>query len=1067
MDNKELKKLRRRIVKGPAREADAADAADFARWHKSTGTATLYRYPVGGEFQVVVKVYGLEYGSLYRQEIQALHSLRRTGRVCPVLADSHAHDPRYWDKDFEGPYFIAKPLYPRDLAKALNSFHWFEGLDIATQQADISAAFFECFWKDYDARLENDVIDDDGRIVRVDLDAAFPLSVFSKADKLNTVDHRYFALREREFVEAIRKERDEVPPLAEFYEVSALAIRISNMFVGRKHESDFKAVLKEMQEALPLEPQPETITAVAGPAQVADGAVAPPTGDVAAAGKWATHVAPFKRTLRSWAGKVKYIYTPRDGGGPESAGKNGEGELVPAPILPAAPAQSTAPAQTLAAATSEADVQDAVLNSWLALWIKGNPVSIELHRVFNSPDKMVYLTLSECRLLATFLYYLIAEPKHGFTLADLKASLLMLTAAFLHDRGQLIRERESQGVALLDEFSPSTHFFSLRQAAGERSRAGMARPSAAGNGAAASGALSTASAQGQLPTAPHAPALKTEIAAAAGSYWKAKNKPQSEDRAVHYFNKEEGRVAFAAVADGVSGAGGLKAAEIIESELTRRAPRLQARTPQQADSELRAIVHELNGDLMRRAKEVPRPPQAMLVMAVALVREDKCYINIAHAGDSHCIILAPDGSVVRHTANWRTKRLGEVAEPRDGDFLSEFICLNELLNFQEGTYRVRLYTDGVREEGFNRIRNTRDSTISQLVDEAGQWLGTLRSVGEDDWAVAGIDIHVKAAEVASTEPDEGAAIETTEVEQATGGLKLSDLLIAPGSDIFHLSEEAKAFWRDIVAPYSNRQEPSRFSLICAAVGAVPPQEPAQPATPRQEQAQPRQQEAAVTPVTLTTSTKPLAATTSSAAAPVATDSSLVGFTNWVETHKGDRRLVALIFSIGFICLVSIIFLTYRFIYKPSTNTNQTQITTEEGSVVQPSPTSAPKPNDLSQQIKLDLTSKGYYFHDGLNKGSEEIDETVKGLLDDMAAALDGTNLQITLYAFSPVGGESPDNRRITRIRAEKMSKYLEERHKIKVVKFVGGGLPVQANLPPQLGGHLPRQPQGASVIILR
>ena len=798
----------------------------FHYWDESTPTASLFRYPDKEGAWAVVKLYNSEGGeTLYRQELHALHRLRGTRRVCRMLAYSTRHDGRYDEDEFTGPYFIAKEFYPLLLKDALNGRNWFEYLDIAAQQADISRCFMEEGWRDYDGRTVNDAICRDGRLIRLDLDAALPLSLFNIEGKLNYKDLTCFYIKEGEFIKAAVERDNEKIRLFTSYEVSNLAIRLTHMFVGHNDETEFTNLLREMQSAVEARQQPEQSEIVAPGSALAtlkesedakpeEGGpgVAPPTTSKAQLVKNFARALP--RTVLGFF-KPRELEVEPDG---EASGEVQAQDLAPPhDVYDQAPANGSAVDQ---------ESPPPSLERWLALWQKGSPAEIRLSDIERDAEKATLFTGSEYQLLARFAHHLIVEPEHGFDLRDLKSSLLMVTAAFLRDRRKVLHYYELHEGSQLKTFSPNTHLFSLRRALS---------PSAALNsaGGEAGGVKPNREALGEE-TAGHSDeaqrlSIKAEIVAAEGRAWKAKDKGQCEDRAVSYPSEEFGQLAFAAVADGASSGGGLAAAKIIERELNERAPLLRPSSPEEAAAALKKMVVEINGLLINAATKAEgdegshkpgEPHQAMLVLALVTITDDSCFVTVAHAGDSDCVILYPDGDLLLNThKKWETTRLGQVENFSDKDFRVETFDLGAYGETRPGVYRIRLFSDGVRKLGIERIRSNEKSGIKELIGEAGDWPGTLHGgIGEDDWSLAGIDVKLEAIAVV-TYDEEGQGLEGEAAREAVDEqplVKLSDLIPAFNKEMFPLSEPAARYWREAMSSWKAHE---RFTLIKDVVKA--------------------------------------------------------------------------------------------------------------------------------------------------------------------------------------------------------------------------------------------------------
>jgi serine/threonine protein phosphatase PrpC len=1018
----------------------------FHHWDETTRTATLYRFPNPLNPTAVVKLY--DQPKLFHREYAALHDLRQTGRVCRVYADSKRDDPRYWDDDFDGEYFIVKQFYPRSLTSVLNDPNWFETLDLATQETDISRLFMDRGWRDYDARIENDAVSDAGRVIRIDLDSVLPLGAFQQTEKYNFVDARYFYIKETDLIrEAVRWEK-EVAKMLTPYEVRNLAIRITFLFVGRKHEKDFTNRLRRMSPAAPA-PSPPAPPAPVAPAPAPPAAPPAPAEEGAADGEGPAPepAAGDGLSRRFKAGSVKAAkrfgsyFRPRE---PDGAAA----ETAAATAAAAQTAQNTTPPQ--AAGPGEVSAgRDETLPDWLSLWERGNLFKVERADVSTSPEKVAYFTSGEGELLARLTHHLITEPEHGFDLLDLRSSLLMLTVAFLRDRRELISRLEQSGDSLLEEFSPNTRLYSLRGAL----------PSLDGRGPAQRGAPAKAAPAEKPP-------FSATIKAAGGRAWQARGKSHCEDRTVVSPESDFGAVTFAAVVDGVTGiGGGLKAADLAEQELKKRAAQLRPATPDEASAALKTIIEALNKALLESGRQDRLLQQAMLVMAVAVVREDDCFVTVARAGDCDCVVYSPTGDVLLSTRNWgmdkERKPLGGKDQLEAQDFRIETRVLGRRGDFQPGAYRVRLYSDGVREAGHVRIRERENSEIGTLLQESEEWPARLHGgIGDDDWSVAGIDLELGAP----GPPAQRVAAPAKPRSSGVSQLKVSELIdsFGDGKALLPLSETARRFWQQLLAPAGRSTPASAFILDLvgaastpaapaappfAAQPAAPPAPPAPPATPATSEEAPDKPERPDKPAAA--SQKPWAMSSTQGRV-------------WYVPAQFKVVILAMLILVGGVAVM-------LYLMSRADQSRRTRETPAAANTATPTPSptasSALPPQRVESQKKIedDLSRNDFHLRDRFAQGSA-LDEPLKQFIDDLAAVVSEKGYVVEIEVYGVI--KEPGNKeKITKERAVKLTTYLAEKHAaLKGMKITGRGLP--ANLPQNLPIDY-QGIQGASLFVRR
>ncbi|HYJ89006.1 MAG TPA: hypothetical protein VEW46_23270 [Pyrinomonadaceae bacterium] len=165
----EIEKL---VIKNfPGLDVKHRDAAKFCRVRLQSGR------------ECHVKVFKPTHNRLYAIENHALRSLSWTGRVCPVLYSSPNLDGS--DRaELNGYYFLVKPHFKKFLDQGGKLSRL---LDDAAQLVSLAQRLKEQGWYDFDENWENEAFTEEGRLIRFDMDAAFPCNLLSS--KFNAVFH--------------------------------------------------------------------------------------------------------------------------------------------------------------------------------------------------------------------------------------------------------------------------------------------------------------------------------------------------------------------------------------------------------------------------------------------------------------------------------------------------------------------------------------------------------------------------------------------------------------------------------------------------------------------------------------------------------------------------------------------------------------------------------------------------------------------------------------------------------------------------------------------------------------
>lgn len=737
-----------------------------AELSSKSGTASFRWYPNSANPVALVKVFtGGTAESLYHQEAAALHSLRRTGRVCFVLCNSASVGPTFWNKKDVVPYFIAKRYYPKKLTSALITATGLEKLDIAAQEIDIARQFLGCGWRDFDWSLENDVICEDGKILRVDLDSASALGAW--IEKSTIGDPSFFSLSENAALQKFLAQRETILKGAEANKLTNMAIRLSHyVFINNNDRGELAELLEKLQPH------------------------AKNSSSERSTGRLSRHIPRFLTPARSGGFTLRLLSTllspPKVNGADHSNDQASERGGVKDNF-----------------SYDSKDVEVSLLfDKWVDLWLRQSPSRMHSQP---SPQTLAKLTYDELGLLARLFYHLIANPGHGFTLDDFRTSILLLAVAALCERKPFIESTSRSEPDLIEQLSPHTRLFEVKT---------ILFPEAP-----------PASNTNQGTSAQHITSRKPELSKLLkvetipmGGQWPATTKGIShvcQDRALKYAGEH---FVTAGIVDGVSDAAGLQAASIIERGFNEWCGTLKAGSPEELSRGLRDFISNMDAALNKESKFKRESHEAVMAIAVASWRDNSCFAWVAKAGeDSDCEILSPDESLMFSTKRFRTPRLGS------GEYLNkDSIKIWPISLVGSGPYRFRLFSDGIGVPGYKRLREIKD--IEALVNEASAWGEALSgAVGTDDWSVAGFDILIEETAETVIGQTEGDALESSglsaEVKSEQSFLAAAISKADPAK--IYLNGPAKIFWRKAlgaVLALEDRTESAGLRFIGDVVG---------------------------------------------------------------------------------------------------------------------------------------------------------------------------------------------------------------------------------------------------------
>jgi len=897
-----------------------------------TATAKFYHYPSRDTSIVIIKVfYGTNAETLYTQEINALYALRATGRVSEVVCDSNRGQERFWDSDFSGPYFIAKPNYRTSLESVVALATEFEKLDLAAQEVVVASELLGAGWRDWDWSVRNDVVEN-GKVIRVDLDSATSLNTLLK-DKGNVNNSRYFSTEEKETIKEFLLSRERITQNAESNEVRNMAIRLSYLLLPPNDHSELADQISEIQGADQQKNQQQSSSDNLSSSQAQP-----------ALRKSYPH-----RIITTIQALPKKLFTGLLGAGESQQASSNMGSGVGTPTV-------TNQDGNGCVLPSDLDAQS--LKKWLNLWC-GRCAGV-------TSQQPARLTGTEWQTISLTLYHLITHSEHGFSLQDLYNILVSTNASCLRDR--ISRQGGlDDACRTIDALSPSLKFFELRRYM--RAHAKVA-PQPLETEKVSQG--DQESKDMQLPLQ-----IKYSLG---GEAWKATTKPlarECEDRVVYL---EDDDLIVVALTDGVSDAEGFRSSDIVVQEVRSLPGVLKSDFSKDVTTDLRELLSKINLRLTQALKETKKPHQATLVLAVVASDKYSCRVSVAQAGNSDCVIFRRDDSIRAgaSTINWQTQPLGRKQLIEATDVRIESFNL-DAANGEE--YRIRLFSDGVGDAAFERVKQT--NTIEALVADAASWDKSL-GIGTDDWSVAGVDLILERIP-RITRQREGSSNEPKRItdEQA-------ELLSLVNEPVFvSLSEPAEEFWREI-SDWTDESKPNSPEVVT---------EKAEPALETKR---------------------------------VGEQSNRPGEVQW--KHLG--LVVLALVVLGVVGYGSIAFFQ-RYYSEPTSDVDK-----KGGRNDQPGQDTPPQPTfatDQQRRIFSELINKHSFVRFGLT-GGEALSGDVKTFVDDLAEVVKRGNLRTTFEIYSTASGRPADNLSTTNRRGDRIREYLRNAYGIEdQIRVLGKG----------------------------
>jgi outer membrane protein OmpA-like peptidoglycan-associated protein len=312
---------------------------------------------------------GMNARQLFELERFAMKALAPTGRVPELVYDAIAQPDGPGGQRASG-FMVVKPYYETFLDRVIESSSPLKLLEHAAQEVDISKKLHDRGWRDLDGSFTNDAFDDEGRLIRVDLDGAKPSgSLINRKfeEKYQTADdtaaiHRWLTLYDSVF--------------SETSEVSSLAVRISRLLLHNQEDN--------WQELLD----------VASLRGKTSGGLPP--------GKTGGSPSIISRLKTGFAGLGRSVPQPAAGGG--NADSPIEGKERQEPLT----------------------TETAALQAWTLAWKRTSKEDDDW------TDGS--LTRAEARLLALLTFHILSREDHGFTISDLYLSVMLMALAGIAHR---------------------------------------------------------------------------------------------------------------------------------------------------------------------------------------------------------------------------------------------------------------------------------------------------------------------------------------------------------------------------------------------------------------------------------------------------------------------------------------------------------------------------------------------------------------------------------------------------------------------------------------------------------
>jgi len=719
-------------------------------------TAELYKaYDLHRQHLFVVKIYrgsandGIKAQHLYELELLAMKSLATTRRVPEVFYYSVADGATSGQQPI---FFMVKPYYENFLDRTIRDTPALELLEHAAQQADISDQLLSRGWRDFDGSFMNDAIDEQGRLVRVDLDGAKPaMNAGGKLQKKYQTEDEFNAILEWLKLYA--------SIFSDTAEAGSLAVRISRLLL-RNEEEDW----------------PELRTVMA----LRKGATPPARPqDVDDKKSWSGLTDQLKTVYARFTSSRSKEGAPGTGAG---VGKKRGGGTTAAP----APEAEEPPHKT---------PEEEALEGWSDIWRKGTAGGGETSwwdgRLKNA----------EARLLALLTFHILSQREHGFRVRDLYESLLLLTVAGVEDRWQSIKSgaaeltghERKQFMSLVEDLHEVQALLAEFQVAESEDAAAR-----------------------EEPMTERPPEYKVGKVVNSGAAWPSTKKgPEWLCQDLVIISKEDALTPIFLLADGASRANGTLAVEKVKAVAVNWQRPQQYASLAEAKDNLCRLVTSIHEEVSRLRHRAPgKNFETTLVVATIYTGPPNPVLLLIRYGNSgYFATCQRDGEEapepILDSRAYDTfpdpigsRRFAHVGfNPRD--------TLEEVQLSEAAVYRVRAFSDGVgtEDQAWELLGDAKG--IKELTDEAREWPSSYGHIGHDDWSIAGFDIEV-------VPKPETPTIDSPYYRETRSRKRLPFPWASLGrvpANRFKLSKRAELFWKSVLTTDSQLSELAKYTLV--------------------------------------------------------------------------------------------------------------------------------------------------------------------------------------------------------------------------------------------------------------
>lgn len=415
-------------------------------------------------------------------------------------------------------------------------------------------------------------------------------------------------------------------------------------------------------------------------------------------------------------------------------------------------------------------IQSCLRDQWLHQWEEGLAGN-ESH--WNSLSK------PEARFLGAIMYQLLSQEEPRFAnLRDLYCSLLLVLAAVLERRQTTIPPADLS--RLLDQLRELTQ---LTQ-----------RP------------------RSVPPTAPHTRKRRPSIPnpqshaiwSFGGQSWTATQKQSNWQGQDLVLELASGSKLIFVLADGASGANGAKAIALAQEVCEAWARRLENGSSEQTQQAFADLAQEIHQRLIERSYTSRSSWETTLLLGALYPQEVPPTVVIGRWGNTNYVITYEDLNGQRQRVSVRDRDSGLLGAPSRESPREQPVRVLKLTH--SGTYRLRAFTDGVKEVVHPELSG--EKSIGDLISEAGNWPLLHPQIGVDDWSIAGVDVSVSGRDQGTgtppplAPPPPAKAFKTIEADQ------------------FKLSRAALSFWRRAIGSDPDLHVLAEYSLIGQVIGSI-------------------------------------------------------------------------------------------------------------------------------------------------------------------------------------------------------------------------------------------------------